>query len=131
MALRKFRFGLDVGDNFERNEFVGLVRRADSSGFSVVTGPDHVGSRLAAVLPMRGVVRKKRLLFLVGRTRIHLDEVEGLGSYMELEIVLAEGDDQDGGEREAANLMQSLGITSGDLVSGAYFDLLEEKKGPS
>lgn len=52
MAFRKFRFGLDVGDNFERKEFVGLVRRAASSGFSVVTGPDHVGSRLAAVLPM-------------------------------------------------------------------------------
>ena len=32
-----------------------LVRRADSSGFSVVTGPDHVGSRLAAVLPMLSV----------------------------------------------------------------------------
>jgi len=52
VALRGFRFGLDVGDNFGRDEFIGLVRRADSSGFSVVTGPDHVGSRLAAVLPM-------------------------------------------------------------------------------
>jgi predicted adenylyl cyclase CyaB len=85
---------------------------------------------LAAVLPLRGVVRKKRLLLLAGRTRIHLDEVEGLGSVMELEVVLAEGDDLDGGEREAAELMKHLGITSGDLVSGAYIDLLEEKKGP-
>lgn len=55
VALRRFRFGLGVGGNFERDEFVGLVRRADSSGFSVVTGPDHVGSRLAAVLPMLSV----------------------------------------------------------------------------
>lgn len=55
VALRGFRFGLGVGDNFERDEFVGLVRRAESSGFSVVTGPDHVGSRLAAVLPMLSV----------------------------------------------------------------------------
>ncbi len=55
MALRGFRFGLDVGDNFARDEFVSLVRRADSSGFSVVTGSDHVGSRLAAVLPMLSV----------------------------------------------------------------------------
>jgi probable F420-dependent oxidoreductase len=55
VALRGFRFGLDVGDNFARDEFVSLVRRADSSGFSVVTGPDHVGSRLAAVLPMLSV----------------------------------------------------------------------------
>lgn len=55
MTLRGFRFGLDVGDNFGREEFVRLVQRADSSGFSVVTGPDHVGSRLAAVLPMLAV----------------------------------------------------------------------------
>ncbi|MEN8234933.1 MAG: TIGR03621 family F420-dependent LLM class oxidoreductase [Actinomycetota bacterium] len=55
MAIRGFRFGLDVGDNVGRDEFVELVRRADSSGFSVVTGPDHVGSRLAAVLPMLSV----------------------------------------------------------------------------
>ena len=55
MALRGFRFGLDVGDNFGRDEFVQLVRRADSTGFSVVTGPDHIGSRLAAVLPMLSV----------------------------------------------------------------------------
>jgi predicted adenylyl cyclase CyaB len=86
---------------------------------------------LAAVLPVRGVVRKKRLLLLAGRTRIHLDEVEGLGSFMELEVVLAEGDDQDGGEREAADLMERLGVTSGNLVSGAYIDLLERKTDPS
>lgn len=55
MTLRTFRFGLDVGDNFGRDEFVRLVQRADASGFSVVTGPDHVGSRLAAVLPMLAV----------------------------------------------------------------------------
>lgn len=52
MTRHRFRFGLDVGDSVGRDEFVGLVRRAEASGFAVVTGPDHVGSRLAAVLPM-------------------------------------------------------------------------------
>ncbi len=46
---------------------------------------------------------------------------------MELEVVLAEGEDQIGGEREASELMGRLGVTSGDLVSGAYIDLIEEK----
>lgn len=49
---RTFRFGLDIGENVRREDFVRWVRRAEESGFSVVTGPDHVGSRLAAVLPM-------------------------------------------------------------------------------
>jgi predicted adenylyl cyclase CyaB len=82
---------------------------------------------LAAALSVRGVVRKKRLLLLAGRTRIHLDEVEGLGSFMELEVVLAEGDDPVAGEKEAADLMKLLGIKSTDLVRGAYIDLMEEK----
>lgn len=52
MVGHRFRFGLDVGDNVGRDEFVAVVGRAEASGFAVVTGPDHVGSRLAAVLPM-------------------------------------------------------------------------------
>lgn len=81
---------------------------------------------LGAVLELRGTVRKKRLLLLAGRTRIHLDEVDGLGSFMELEVVLADGDDLAGGEKEAAELMESLGISPDHLVSGAYIDLLEQ-----
>jgi len=46
--------------NVGRGEFVDWVRRADSSGSSVVTGPDHVGSRLAAVLPMLTVRFSKK-----------------------------------------------------------------------
>lgn len=55
MVGHRFRFGLDVGDNIGREEFIAVVQRAEASGFSVVTGPDHVGSRLAAVLPMLSV----------------------------------------------------------------------------
>jgi len=100
------------------------------SSYAISPTADAGGLRdvLAGVLPTRGVVRKKRLLFLAGRTRIHLDEVEGLGSFMELEVVLAEGDEQEDGEREAAELMERLGVTSEDLVSGAYIDLLEGKQ---
>lgn len=79
---------------------------------------------LAAALPVRGVVRKRRELLLCGRTRIHLDRVEGLGEFLELEVVLAEGEDLAAGEAEARALMTRLEVAPADLVTGAYLDLL-------
>lgn len=41
---------------------------------------------LSAALGKRCEVNKVRKLFLVGQTRVHVDNVEGLGNYMELEV---------------------------------------------
>jgi len=71
-----------------------------------------------------GRVRKARTLFLVGRTRIHLDEVEGLGHFMELEVVLREGESTEAGVREAHGLMERLGVKAAQLIDRAYVDLL-------
>jgi predicted adenylyl cyclase CyaB len=80
---------------------------------------------MACVLPVRGVVVKHREVFLVGRTRIHLDRVENLGSFVELEVVLADGESLEAGRDEARELLTLLAIPEGDLVPDAYIDLLE------
>jgi len=41
-----------------------------------------------------GGVVKQRTVYLVGRTRVHLDRVAGLGHYLELEVVLADNEDE-------------------------------------
>lgn len=87
--------------------------------------PAELRAALAAALGERVVVRKKRTVYLVGRTRIHLDEVDQLGSFLELEVVLEEDEAQQNGEAEAARLMQQLGVTSTDLIDVGYADLLE------
>lgn len=82
---------------------------------------------LAGSLGIRGVVRKKRILYLVQQTRIHLDEVESLGKFLELEVVLAATDSVFDGEQIIKQLLGQLGITSGQLVAGAYMDLLNNR----
>ncbi len=89
------------------------------------TDPETFLSMLTAVLEVRGVVVKRRFLYRIGRTRIHLDEVEGLGTFMELEVVLEEGESTEEGAATADRLLESLGIENADRVSGAYIDLLE------
>ncbi len=99
------------------------------SRFTIVPTRDPASLRalLADALGVAGRVRKQRRLYLAGRTRIHLDRVEGLGDFLELEVMLAPGDAITDGEAEARRVMQALGIAAGDLVRGAYVDLLAGK----
>jgi adenylate cyclase class IV len=81
---------------------------------------------LSQAIGVRGAVVKQRDLFLVGTTRVHLDRVQGLGLFVELEVALQGGETVDYGKDVAEQLMQQLGIEAGNLVSGAYIDMLED-----
>ena len=100
-------------------------KRSDSY---ITRSPDPAGLKrvLELACGIRGVVRKTRYLYLAGQTRIHLDDVEGLGQFMELEVVLEEGQDDADGQRVAEGLMSALGVDRSDLIDGAYMDLLEK-----
>jgi predicted adenylyl cyclase CyaB len=89
----------------------------------------EVAHALETVLPVRGQVRKHREVFNIGRTRVHLDQVEQLGSFVELEVVLDDHEAAEAGRREAEFLMKALSISPSTLVSGAYIDLLERSAG--
>lgn len=80
---------------------------------------------LALALGVRGVVRKTRYLYLAGQTRIHLDDVHGLGQFIELEVVLRPDQTDAYGQDIAADLMAKLGVEEADLLDGAYMDLIE------
>ena len=92
--------------------------------------PHELKAVLEAAYGIRQTVRKTRQLYKVGRTRIHIDEVESLGHFLELEVVLADTEEARVGAREAYHLMQQLGINTAQLVEGAYVDLLEHSPQP-
>lgn len=71
-----------------------------------------------------GRVRKRRLLLMAGATRIHLDRVEGLGDFMELEVVLHAGQSDAEGMTQADALMRALGLANAQRLAGSYLDLM-------
>lgn len=87
--------------------------------------PENLKTALSLALGVRGVVRKTRYLYMIGRTRIHLDDVEGLGHFMELEVVMREGQSDAEGQAIAEDLMRRLGVREDALLEGAYMDLIE------
>jgi len=88
--------------------------------------PENLKRVLELAYGIHGVVKKIRYLYLVGQTRVHLDDVQGLGQFMELEVVMREGQGDAEGQGIAEDLMASLGVERSDLLEGAYMDLLEK-----
>jgi len=103
------------------------ARRAD---YQVIPVADGAGLKalLAEMLGVHRVVRKRRAIWLHENVRIHLDAVEGLGDFMELEAVFdgaaASEAEQ---ERRVAGLMAALGVREDELVATSYEALV----GPS
>jgi len=87
--------------------------------------PVLLRAALEAALGVSGCVRKERLLFRHEKTRIHLDRVEGLGTFLELEVMLDPEETPADGQRVAADLMRRLGVDPSDLIGEAYVDLLQ------
>ena len=83
---------------------------------------------LTATLDRTGVVKKMRTLYLIGQTRVHIDQVEGLGEFLELEVVLQAGQRDVEGKNIAAALFADFGIEQHQIVAKAYVDLLSHKR---
>jgi predicted adenylyl cyclase CyaB len=85
---------------------------------------------LSKTLGIVGTVNKTRMLHLVGQTRIHIDQVEGLGDFLELEVVLRTDQTEEDGRRIANRLLAEFEIGPQDLIAEAYVDLLGDQFPP-
>jgi predicted adenylyl cyclase CyaB len=128
LKLREIEKGAE-----RRAELIGYSR-PDSDGARYSTyhrveiAIDQVGSLIAALgetIGVRVTVSKVREVVLCRRTRIHLDRVENLGYYVELETVMSEGDTESDAESELAEVMSLIGIDGLPAIAGSYSDLLE------
>jgi predicted adenylyl cyclase CyaB len=91
-----------------------------------VEQPREVEALLRGRFGVRGIVEKRRRAFRWHHTRIHLDDVEGLGPFLELETVVS-GIAEEEAEAEARAVLAALGIEQAALVPHPYVEMLEER----
>jgi predicted adenylyl cyclase CyaB len=108
-----------------------FYERADQAGpktseyrLTPTSDPEGLKKTLAKTLPILGEVRKQRTVYFAGQTRIHIDKVDGLGDFVELEVMIQPNQTLEHAEEIALDLMARLGIVEADLVEVAYLDLL-------
>jgi predicted adenylyl cyclase CyaB len=88
-----------------------------------VAQPDEVKRALQSLLGLRAIVDKRREIYLHHNVRIHLDEVAGLGTFLEFEAVLQPDEPVDVGQTQVQRLREQFGLEASDLLSGSYVDL--------
>lgn len=98
--------------------------KASDYRLTSVTNPADLKATLAAALGLLLVVEKRREIFLHHNVRIHLDEVAGLGTFLEFEAVLGPDVDAAQGFAQVARLRKEFAIRDEQLVDRSYSDLL-------
>ena len=105
--------------------------RADQEGprasdYQVVPlqNPETLKGALAAALGIRTVVEKRREIFLYHNVRIHLDDVAGLGHFIEFEAVLGAEADEAAGLALIDSLMRHFAISPADLLANSYGEMV-------
>jgi predicted adenylyl cyclase CyaB len=83
--------------------------------------PDELRDLVAHALGVLAVVRKRRTLLSLDATRIHLDNVEGLGNFLELEVPVT--GDEAAAKQRIDRLIRELGFEWGDCIRASYLDL--------
>jgi predicted adenylyl cyclase CyaB len=109
-------------------------RRAREAGLDLsnyeiaeTPNPEAIRAMLAGALGVVAEVRKRRTLLMRRNVRLHLDRVDGLGDFGEIEAVLADGDIAAAFSGEVAEILAALDVRAGDLTEKSYFEMISPK----
>ncbi len=99
--------------------------KESSYDLSIVSDPEGTKRIVASALGVRVVVQKRRELWYLERTRLHLDEVERLGRFFEFEVEVSPGEDEGPRHALAGRLREAFRLTDDRLIAPSYSDLME------
>ncbi|HKF29242.1 MAG TPA: class IV adenylate cyclase [Candidatus Binataceae bacterium] len=88
-----------------------------------IVDPDNTRAMLAAALGVIAEVCKERTLLMRANVRLHLDRVEELGEFGEIEAVIPEGSDPECSRGAVDELLAALQVSREALIEVSYFEL--------
>ena len=102
------------------------------SNYEIVPIPEANKTRamLADALGVIAEVRKERVLLMRANVRLHLDRVEGLGEFGEIEALIADGDDPHASRAAVDETLAALQIDRNDLIDISYFEIAAQAAQP-
>ncbi len=101
-----------------------------NSQFNLIKIEDAAGLKdvLEKSIGIKVVVQKKREIWYIGNVKFHIDEVPGLGSFVEIEAGNILADLSQSALKDQCDLyLKEFGIKESDLVEVSYSDMLLEK----
>ena len=111
---------------YERNDETG----AKESNFQLVNinDPDGLKEVLAKSSGIKVIVKKKRDIYFIKNVKIHIDDVSGLGSFVEIEASNLYADVSKEKLQEQCNFyLKEFKINNEDLIAVSYSDMLLAK----
>jgi adenylate cyclase, class 2 len=123
VKVRRINAGRSELIDYQRPEASG-VRASDYTITPLAEGAAPPGEPVV-------VVRKRREVLLIDNVRVHLDEVDGLGTFLELEAVVDAAHDDAVCRAQVARIMTALGLRESDLIRASYAELLIHKGKPN
>jgi adenylate cyclase class 2 len=100
------------------------ISRKSEYRLTPVSHPAELKASLAAAMGVRGEVVKHRHVLLWHNVRIHLDDVQSLGTFIEFEAVMTAGEDESTAHARLKQLCEMMKIALVDYLDKSYSDLL-------
>jgi adenylate cyclase, class 2 len=118
------------------NNLIYYERKNDTgpkdSNFELISIADSKSLKqiLSKTIGVRVVVEKKREIYFIDNVKFHIDEVPGLGSFIEIEAGNLHTDlSQKQLKQQCEFYLQEFGVNEHDLVPVSYSDMLLDKIG--
>jgi len=89
-----------------------------------IAEPQKLREVMTRALGTLAIVKKIRILMMRDHIRLHLDAVENLGIFGEIEAVLGAHSDAEGSRPAIEELLRALEVDTGDLIGESYFELM-------